>query len=97
MQLAWITFDFSTKTAEQMEEGRILAAIDQQQYLQGYLSVNYMVNLLAYGQRVLKREIYTGPDLITSSDKIRSFKMSSKESSTGRKFELRCPPPLPQK
>jgi len=69
---AWITFDFSTKTAEQMEEGRILAAIDQQQYLQGYLSVNYMVNLLAYGQRVLKREIYTGPDLITSSDKIRS-------------------------
>ena len=83
----WITFDFSPEIAELMAEGRMLAAIDQQQYLQGYLSVNYMVNLLAYGQRPLKREILTGPDLI-SGDRITSRACSYK----GVWFEGEIPP-----
>jgi class 3 adenylate cyclase/ABC-type sugar transport system substrate-binding protein len=83
----WVMFDFSAKAAELMVEGRIQAAIDQQQYLQGYLSVNYMVNLLAYGQRVLKRKILTGPDLISTS------RIRSRECKSGGVWFEGEPPP----
>ena len=62
----FITFDLDARVPSLLEQGRILATIDQQAYMQGYLGVNYIVNFLTYGQRPLKMHIETGPALITA-------------------------------
>lgn len=63
------TFDLSPNVLEAIEEGEILFAIDQQQYLQGYLPVIFFhlyhtnLNVVGGGNPVL-----TGPGFVDQSN-----------------------------
>lgn len=63
------TFDLNAAVAKGVEQGKILFAVDQQPYLQGYLAVVMLtqyksnLNVLGGGQPVL-----TGPNLITKAN-----------------------------
>jgi simple sugar transport system substrate-binding protein len=63
------TFDLNADVAKGVESGKILFAVDQQPFLQGYLSVQMLtlyksnLNVLGGGQTVL-----TGPTLVTKDN-----------------------------
>ncbi len=69
IQLA--TFDLSTEVLNAIDDGDMLFAIDQAQYLQGYLSVTLMTQFLATGAIPLgsaERVILTGPQFVTQEN-----------------------------
>ncbi|MFI5838849.1 sugar ABC transporter substrate-binding protein [Catenuloplanes sp. NPDC051500] len=63
------TFDLNAEVAKAVQDGKILFAVDQQPYLQGYLAVTMLtqyksnLNVLGGGQQVL-----TGPALVTKEN-----------------------------
>jgi simple sugar transport system substrate-binding protein len=63
------TFDLSGDVVKSIQDGSILFAVDQQQYLQGYLPVVFLTlnktnaNTVGGGQPVL-----TGPGFVTKSN-----------------------------
>ena len=69
IQLA--TFDLSTEVLNAINDGNMLFAIDQAQYLQGYLAVTLMTQYLATGAIPLgsaERVILTGPQFVTQEN-----------------------------
>jgi simple sugar transport system substrate-binding protein len=72
------TFDLNADVAKAIEDGKILFAVDQQPYLQGYLSVVMLtlyksnLNVLGGGQPVL-----TGPNLITKANAAAVLKLAA--------------------
>lgn len=62
-----LTFDVAPLQLEAIRTGKILATIDSQQYLQGYLSVEWMWLYLNCGF-TLSKDIYTGPVIVDSSN-----------------------------
>jgi simple sugar transport system substrate-binding protein len=58
-----LTFDVAPLQIEGIRTGQIIATIDSQQYLQGYLSVEWMWLHKTYGF-VLPSDIYTGPTIV---------------------------------
>ncbi|HEY2041391.1 MAG TPA: substrate-binding domain-containing protein, partial [Jatrophihabitans sp.] len=73
-----VTFDLNADVAKAVDAGKILFAVDQQPYLQGYLSVVMLtqyksnLNVLGGGQPVL-----TGPNLITKQNAAAVIKLAS--------------------
>jgi simple sugar transport system substrate-binding protein len=61
------TFDLAQLQLEAIRSGKILATIDSQQYLQGYLSVEWMWLYLKLGF-TLSKDIYTGPVIVDSNN-----------------------------
>src|SRR5918999_1000527 len=60
------TFDLSENVLTAIDEGRMLFAIDQQQYLQGYLGVQTMTLFVQYGLLPGGGEVIrTGPGFVT--------------------------------
>jgi simple sugar transport system substrate-binding protein len=63
------TFDLNGDVVEAIEAGEILFAIDQQQYLQGYLPISFLklyaenLNIVGGGRPVL-----TGPGFVTADN-----------------------------
>ncbi len=72
------TFDLNADVAKGVESGKILFAVDQQPYLQGYLSVQMLtlyksnLNVLGGGQTVL-----TGPTLVTKDNAAQIEKLAA--------------------
>jgi simple sugar transport system substrate-binding protein len=72
------TFDLNAEVAKAVVDGKILFAVDQQPYLQGYLAVVMLtqyksnLNVLGGGQPVL-----TGPNLITKENAAAVLKLSA--------------------
>jgi simple sugar transport system substrate-binding protein len=72
------TFDLDAAVAKAIEDGKILFAVDQQPYLQGYLAVVMLtqyksnLNVLGGGQPVL-----TGPNLITKANAAQVLKLAA--------------------
>jgi simple sugar transport system substrate-binding protein len=72
------TFDLNADVAKAVESGKILFAVDQQPYLQGYLSVVMLtqykanLNVLGGGQPVL-----TGPTLVTKDNAAQIEKLAA--------------------
>jgi simple sugar transport system substrate-binding protein len=72
------TFDLNADVAKAVESGKILFAVDQQPYLQGYLAVVMLtqykanLNVLGGGQPVL-----TGPTLVTKENAARIEKFAA--------------------
>jgi simple sugar transport system substrate-binding protein len=69
VQLA--TFDLSTDVLNAIDKGDMLFAIDQAQYLQGYLAVVFMTQYLATGAVALgsaDRIVLTGPQFVTKEN-----------------------------
>jgi simple sugar transport system substrate-binding protein len=65
------TFDLSTDVLNAIDDGTMLFAIDQAQYLQGYLAVVFMTQYLATGAVALgsaDRIILTGPQFVTKEN-----------------------------
>lgn len=58
------SFDFSPATLEAIQNGKMLFAIDQQPYLQGYLPM-VILNLYFKNANTIYQAIATGPDFIT--------------------------------
>ncbi|WP_110643934.1 sugar ABC transporter substrate-binding protein [Salinicola sp. CPA57] len=66
-QIKLATFDLSASTLTAVKEGDILFAIDQQQYLQGYLPVVTLALYKRYGL-LPTTDIQTGPNFITQQN-----------------------------
>ena len=69
-QIMLATFDLSPEVLTAIEDGTILFAIDQQQYLQGYLGVLIVTQFAQYG--LLPgggQPILTGPGFVDAGDR----------------------------
>ncbi len=64
-QITFATFDLSPEILDAIERGDILFAIDQQQYLQGYLPVLVISLYLRNENTVTNRVVRTGPGFVT--------------------------------
>ena len=76
VQLA--TFDLSPEVLTAIDEGRMLFAIDQQQYLQGYLGVSVMALYIQYGLLPGGGDIIrTGPGFVTQENAAQVIELSA--------------------
>lgn len=70
------TFDLTPEVLAAIRDGQMLFAIDQQQYLQGYLAVTWLVlykrNLNTPGDRIVR----TGPGFVTQENAARIIDLS---------------------
>lgn len=66
-QIDLATFDLSPQTLEAVRDGDMLFAIDQQQYLQGYLPVVMLSLYNRYGL-MPTTDVQTGPNFVTQDD-----------------------------
>ncbi len=67
--VALATFDLGPEVLEAIDQGNMLFAIDQAQYLQGYLPIVLLTKFLETGALPLgsvDRVILTGPQIVTS-------------------------------
>lgn len=63
------TFDLSSDVLKRIEKGKILFAVDQQPYLQGYLPVVFLTLHARNGDVVGGgHPVYSGPDLVTKAN-----------------------------
>jgi simple sugar transport system substrate-binding protein len=72
------TFDLSENVLTAIDEGRMLFAIDQQQYLQGYLGVNIVALYAQYG--LLPgggQPVLTGPGFVTQENAAQVIELSA--------------------
>ena len=71
-----VTFDTNSELVDKIKSGEVQWAVDQQPYLQGYLSVNFAALYIRNGNTLGGgREVLTGPAFIDSSniDKVLEF------------------------
>jgi len=69
--IKFATFDLSPKVLEEIQNGNMLFAIDQAQYLQGYLPIVLLTQFLETGALPLgsvDRVILTGPQFVTKDN-----------------------------
>jgi simple sugar transport system substrate-binding protein len=72
------TFDLSENVLTAIDEGRMLFAIDQQQYLQGYLGVQVMTLYVQYGLLPGGGEVIrTGPGFVTQETAAQVIELSA--------------------
>jgi simple sugar transport system substrate-binding protein len=67
-EIAFATFDLSTRVLEEIDGGNMLFAIDQAQYLQGYLPIVFLTKYLETGALALgsvEKVVLTGPQIVT--------------------------------
>lgn len=70
-QIKFATFDLSPRVLEEIQSGNMLFAIDQAQYLQGYLPIVLLTQFLETGALPLgsvDRVILTGPQFVTADN-----------------------------
>ncbi len=76
VQLA--TFDLSPEVLTAIDEGTMLFAIDQQQYLQGYMGVSIMTQFVQYGLLLGGGDVVrTGPGFVTQDTAAQVIELSS--------------------
>ena len=71
------SFDLSANFLKAVAEGKAAFAIDQQQYLQGYLPVVFLANLVRYGL-IPGGNVPSGPNLITKDKAALAVDLSAK-------------------
>jgi simple sugar transport system substrate-binding protein len=62
-KVKFATFDLSPTVLQALEKKQMDFAIDQQQYLQGYLPVIVLDNYIRYGLLPANENLLTGPGL----------------------------------
>lgn len=75
-QIALGTFDLSPEVLEAIDAGQIAFALDQQQYLMGYLPVTYIYNYARYLVSPVGR-VFTGPGVVTQETASRIIELSA--------------------
>jgi simple sugar transport system substrate-binding protein len=71
------TFDMSAGFLKSVAAGEAVFAIDQQQYLQGYLPVVFLANYAKYGL-MPGGDVASGPNLITKEKAAQVVDLSAK-------------------
>jgi simple sugar transport system substrate-binding protein len=66
-EITFATFDLGSSILESVRDGRTLFAIDQQQFLQGYLPVVMLTDYAQYRVRPIG-EVRTGPEFVTEDN-----------------------------
>jgi simple sugar transport system substrate-binding protein len=75
IQLA--TFDLAPSVLEAIRDGDMVFAVDQQQYLQGYLPIVFLTNYALYGVTPTS-EVLTGPAFVTQENAQQVIDLSKK-------------------
>jgi simple sugar transport system substrate-binding protein len=65
-KVKFATFDLSPAVLQAIDKKQMDFAIDQQQYLQGYLPVVFLANYAKYGLMPANDAVLTGPGFVTS-------------------------------
>ncbi|MGH2401603.1 MAG: sugar ABC transporter substrate-binding protein [Candidatus Limnocylindria bacterium] len=72
------TFDLSPEVLTAIDEGRMLFAIDQQQFLQGYMGVSIMTQFVQYGLLLGGGDVVrTGPGFVTGDTAAQVIELSA--------------------
>ncbi len=71
------TFDISPGILEALRNRKILFAVDQQQWLQGYLPVIFLANFSKYGSMLRNPLIRTGPNFVTPENVEKAAKLQA--------------------
>jgi simple sugar transport system substrate-binding protein len=71
------TFDLSPEVLEAIRDGQMLFAIDQQQYLQGYLPIVMLTLLNTNLNTVANDVIMTGPGFVTQDTAAQVIELSA--------------------
>jgi len=66
-EIMFATFDLAPEILNAVRDGKILFAIDQQQFLQGYLPVDFLTTYAQYGVSPVN-EVATGPKFVTQQE-----------------------------
>ena len=74
------TFDTSPEILNALVNNRLEFAVDQQQWLQGYLPVVFLANYAKYGSMVQNDLILTGPTFVTHANARKALNLLSGES-----------------
>lgn len=74
------TFDTSPVILNALVNNQLEFAVDQQQWLQGYLPVVFLANYLKYGPMVQNDLILTGPSFVTPANARKALNILSSES-----------------
>jgi simple sugar transport system substrate-binding protein len=78
-RIALATFDLSPEVLHAVRAGRILFAVDQQAYLQGYLPIMLLSKLVRYGLFPAQDEIIpTGPNFVTRDTADQAIRLSER-------------------
>jgi simple sugar transport system substrate-binding protein len=72
------SFDMSPAFLQAIERGEASFAVDQQAYLQGYLSTVLLTNRIRYGLMPANRLIESGPNFVTRDEAARVLTLSQK-------------------
>ena len=62
------TFDMSGSVLERISNGTQAMAIDQQPYLQGFLSTSMLFSNLKFGTEIATKPVLTGPAIVDASN-----------------------------
>lgn len=71
------TFDLAPTVLQAIDSGDMAFAVDQQQYLQGYLPIVFLTNYIQYGA-VPASEVLTGPAFVTQDNAKQVINLSKK-------------------
>ncbi len=71
------TFDLAPSVLEAIRDGDMVFAVDQQQYLQGYLPIVFLTNYAQYGVTPAS-EVLTGPAFVTQENAQQVINLSKK-------------------
>jgi simple sugar transport system substrate-binding protein len=74
------TFDISTEVVRALSKGQMSFAVDQQQWLQGYLPVIFLANYVRHGAIPENDLLLTGPSFVTPENVDRVATLVSKDS-----------------
>jgi len=72
------TFDLSPAVLKALSEGKMAFAIDQQQFLQGYLPIVLLTNYVRYGLLPANDVVLTGPGFVTPKNAAQVIELSKK-------------------
>ena len=72
------TFDLSPAVLKALSEGKMAFAIDQQQFLQGYLPIVFLTNYIRYGLFPANDVVLTGPGFVTPKNAAQVIDLSKK-------------------
>ena len=67
MKKYFVTFDLSKEITTAIKQDVIKFAIDQQQYLQGYLPIIFLTQYIKYSV-IHSGNVYTGPAFVTKEN-----------------------------
>ena len=74
------TFDTSPEILNALVNNQVEFAVDQQQWLQGYLPVVFLANYVKYGSMVQNDRMLTGPSFVTPASARKALNILSTES-----------------